>query len=209
MGVQYLTAIARELCDENRKQIKEGEWTQIPVNKKELWSIKKKIKKLLELCKPKANIMYGLHELTCDNMEEVLCYTEIPGAKFLLSLGFQLYYITSKEDAQWCDIICWSKAKKQWFIVELKYNTEEPLFNEYGRFIRLGATTNYYSLRKYFERGVRLNNIAKQLGIAKILLIYYGRLRADTEEAFYNITYGEWGIKNVMKIERDFNRFLD
>lgn len=209
MGVQYLTPIARDFYNEGRTQIKEHEWTQIPVNKKELWNIKKKIKKILELCKPRSNIMYGLHELTCDNMEDVLCYTEIAGARFLLSLGFQLYYITSKEDAQWCDIVCWSKAKKQWFIVELKCNTEEPLFNDYGRFIRLGATTSYYSLRKYFERGIRLNNIAKKLGIGKILLIYYGRLRSDTEKAFYNITYTTTGIKNVMKIERDFNQLLD
>lgn len=209
MGVQYLTPIARELCDENRKQIKEGEWTQIPVNKKELWNMKKNIKKLLDSCKPKPNIMYGLHELTCDNMEEVLCYTEIPGASFLLSLGFQLYYITSKEDAQWCDIICWSKARKQWFIVELKCNTQEPLFNEYGKFIRLGATTSYHSLREYFQRGVRLNNIARKLGINRILLIYYGRLRTDTEDAFYNITYSKTGIKNVMKIEGDFNQLLN
>ena len=179
----------------------EDNWDQVPMNKKFLQRVRRKMKEFFKYCEPRPNVMYNLHELTCTNMEDVLCNTEISGARFLLSLGFQLYYVTTKEDAQWCDILCWSPTKREWCIVELKCNTEDSLFNEYGRFIRLGAFTTYCSLIEYFQKGMRLNTISEHIGIGKIMLIYEGKLRPRSEKGFYNIIYGENGIRNVMRIE--------
>ena len=176
----------------------DNQWCRVPID---LRRIRKKMQVFFQRCEPRPNPMYSLNELTNANMEDVLCSSEISGARFLLSLGFYLYYVSTKEDAQWCDILCWSPTKKEWCVVELKCNTEDSLFNEYGRFIRLGAFTRYNSLIKYFQKGVRLNLISEQIGIGKIILIYEGKLHPQSEKGFYNIIYGENGIKNVTRIE--------
>ena len=151
----------------------------------------------------KPNTFFKLCKLTEENLSDFLCKNEMASARYLMSSGYQVYSIASNEDAQWCDIVCWSKRNRQWILIELKCNHDDPLFNNQGKLTRLGTITTERSMLQYFRKGVRLNDIAQKLGFGSIMLIYEGKLRPGYEKGLYNITYSESGIRNVTKIGKD------
>ena len=151
----------------------------------------------------KPNRFFNLCKLTEGNLSGFLCKSEMAPVRYLMTLGYQIYSIASNEDAQWCDIVCWSKRGRRWILIELKCNHDDPLFNSQGQFARLGTIGSVHSMLQYFRKGVRLNSIAQNLGFGGIILIYEGKLRPGYEKGLYNITYAESGIRNVTKINND------
>lgn len=157
----------------------------------------------------KENYFRSICELTPENCQKHLHRNELACALHLMNSGYKLYSIKANEDVQWCDIICWSKKAKKWFLVELKCNHNDPLLKSRGQFTRLGTITNERDLIQYFRKGLRLKNIAQEIGIGGIKLIYEGKLRSFSDKrGMYDITYGENGIGNVVKIENNFEQIL-
>ena len=157
----------------------------------------KEYKKQTIISKP--NTLKNVYKLTILNYTKYLFHqSEQEVALRLLRLGHIIYVAKAKEDIQWCDFIEWSIEKQQWSLIELKSNSEEPLFIK-GELNRLGVHTSS-SISQYLTRGKELEDKALEIGFRSIKLYYDGILNYNMTRSLFQLFYNYETITNRIRI---------
>lgn len=148
----------------------------------------------------KPNTLKNVYRLTFLNYTKHLFHqSEQEVTLRLLTLGHIIYVAKAKEDIQWCDFIEWSIEKQQWSLIELKSNSEEPLFIK-GELNRLGVHTSS-SISQYLTRGKQLENKSLEIGFRSIKLYYDGILNYNMSRSLFELFYNSETITNRIKID--------
>ena len=157
----------------------------------------KEYKKQTIISKP--NTLKKVYKLTILNYtKHIFHQSEQEVALRLLRVGHIIYVAKAKEDIQWCDFIEWSIEKQQWSLIELKSNSEEPLFIK-GKLNRLGVHTSS-SISQYLTRGKELEDEALKIGFRSIKLYYDGILNYNMTRSLFQLFYNSETITNRIRI---------
>lgn len=149
----------------------------------------------------KSNFLKNIKQIeTYEDIDTVRIKSEQYVIRMFHEKGFIQYILEANEDIQWCDWVIFNPKLKLWSSIELKCNSEDPLYDSKGNFVRLGTFTDKKKLSKYFKKGLYIKSIYDIIGGIEIKLFYYGRLYLNAQKNLYEITFNENDILSVHQV---------